>query len=64
MLARTAASAPKKTVAVRIGDVRAAYCRSDRKKGNLTLATWRGKVRDLLQDDVIFAAIAMDLFAP
>jgi len=23
-------------------------------KGNLTLATWRGKVRDFLQDDVVF----------
>jgi hypothetical protein len=37
-----------------------AYCRSYRKKGNLTLATSSGKVREFLQDDVIFDPGAVD----
>jgi hypothetical protein len=46
-----------------IGEVRGAraYCGTYRKKGNLTLATSRGKVREFLQEDVIFDPGAVDI---
>jgi hypothetical protein len=46
-----------------IGKVRGAraYCATYRKKGNLTLASSRGKVREFLQEDVIFDPGAVDI---